>query len=272
MAPGSRVVRAAAPARAASRAGEPEQDRLRRVEHTMGTVFSFDVRGGDRPRVSAALEAAAQWLRHVDEVFSTYRPESQISRLAAGTLPLSGCSAEVWEVHRLCDAARRRTGGWFDAAYAGGFDPTGLVKGWAVERAAAMLRSAGADAVCVNGGGDVQVHGGPWRIGVTDPLRPGALATVVHLDGSLAVATSGPAERGAHILDPRTREPAAPVFASVTVVCPSLKDADVLATAACAMGAAAPSWLRDQPETEAFAIRPDGSTWCTRGFAGGAPA
>ena len=245
-------------------------DRLRRVEHTMGTVFSFDVRGGGRPRVAAALDAAVEWLRHVDAVFSTYRPESQISRLAAGTLALSACSPEVWEVHRLCDVARRRTGGWFDAEYAGGFDPTGLVKGWAVERAAAMLRSAGADAVCVNGGGDVQVHGGPWRIGVTDPLRPGTLATVVHADGDVAVATSGPAERGAHILDPRTHEAAGPEFASVTVACAGLTDADVLATAACAMGAAAPSWLRGQRATEAFAIRPDGTTWCTPGFAAAA--
>jgi FAD:protein FMN transferase len=253
----------------ATGAGGPQAaagQRLRHVERTMGTVFSFDVRGGAAGRVSAALAAAAEWLRHVDAVFSPYRPQSQISRLAAGTLRLSACSPEVWEVHRLCDEARHRTHGWFDAGFAGGFDPTGLVKGWAVERAAAMLRSAGADAVCVNGGGDVQVHGGPWRIGVTDPLRPGNLVTAVDAHGDLAVATSGPAERGAHILDPRTRHPVEQVFASVTVVCRGLTDADVLATAACAMGTAAPSWLRAQPATEAFAVHPDGTTWSTPGF------
>ncbi|WP_069467575.1 FAD:protein FMN transferase [Actinacidiphila rubida] len=235
----------------------------------MGTVFSFDVRGGDPRRVCAAVDAAVEFLRHVDEVFSTYRQGSQISRLAAGTLALSACSPEVWEVHRLCDAARRTTDGWFDAEFAGGFDPTGLVKGWAVERAAAMLRSAGAEAVCVNGGGDVQVHGGPWRIGVTDPLRRGELATLVEADGELAVATSGAAERGAHILDPRTHRPVEPVFASVTVVCRGLTDADVLATAAYARGASAPGWLRGLPATEAFAVRPDGTTWSTPGFGAG---
>ena len=255
----------------ASASGPDGVSRLRHVEHTMGTVFSFDVRGADAGRVSAALAAAAEWLRHVDAVFSTYRPESQISRLRAGALALSACSPEVWEVHRLCDEARRRTGGWFDAEHTGGFDPTGLVKGWAVERAAAMVRSAGADAVCVNGGGDVQVHGGPWRVGVSDPLRPGALVTAVDADGDLAVATSGTAERGAHILDPRTGRPAEQVFASVTVVCRGLTDADVLATAACAMGAAAPAWLRGLPAVEAFAVRPDGTTWGTRGFAGPRP-
>jgi thiamine biosynthesis lipoprotein len=232
----------------------------------MGTVFSFDVRGGDPQRAAAALDDAAAWLRHVDEVFSTYRPDSQISRLAAGTLALSACSPEVWEVHRLCDEAQRRTGGWFSAGYAGGFDPTGLVKGWAVERAATMLRTAGAQGVCVNGGGDIQVHGGPWRIGVTHPLRPGALATVVTADGEVAVATSGPAERGAHIVDPRTGRAAAQVFASVTVVRRTLADADVFATAACAMGTAAQEWLLTRPATEAFAVLPDGTTWCTPGF------
>jgi thiamine biosynthesis lipoprotein len=242
--------------------------RLRRVEHTMGTVFSFDVRGDGEPRVAAALDAAAAWLHHVDEVFSPYRPDSAVSRLAAGTLTLARCGPEVREVAALCEAAEGDSGGWFTARYAGGFDPTGLVKGWAVERAAAMLVSAGAGAVCVNGGGDVQLHGGPWRIGVTDPLRPGALATVVDFDGdALAVATSGPAERGCHIVDPRTGQPPAAGLASLTVVCRGLTDADVRATAAYAMGPRARGWLTALPGTEGFAVAADGTTWHTPGFA-----
>ncbi|BBA95660.1 putative thiamine biosynthesis lipoprotein precursor [Actinacidiphila reveromycinica] len=237
----------------------------------MGTVFSFDVRGGG-PRPAAALEAAVAWLRHVDGTFSTYRPGSQISRLAAGTLALSACSPEVWEVMRLCEAAERRTGGWFSAGYRGGFDPTGLVKGWAVERVAAMLASAGAEAVCVNGGGDVQVHGGPWRIGVGDPLRPGRLATVVHADGELAVATSGPAERGCHIVDPHTGRPPADALASLTVVCRGLTEADICATAGYARGGSARDWLRSLPGTRSFAVTADGATWRTGGLGEEPPA
>jgi thiamine biosynthesis lipoprotein len=235
----------------------------------MGTVFSFDVRGGDGPRAEAALHAAAAWLHHVDEVFSPYRPDSQISRLAAGKLALSACAPEVREVLALCETAGRLSGGWFSTRYAGGLDPTGLVKGWAVERAAAMLASGGADAVCVNGGGDVQVRGGPWRIGVADPLRPGALAAVVDADGELAVATSGPAERGCHIVDPHTGRPPAAALASLTVVCRGLTDADARATAAYAMGPArARRWLDALPETDAFAVAADGTTWRTAGFTG----
>ncbi|MFE9001931.1 FAD:protein FMN transferase [Streptomyces sp. NPDC007875] len=245
---------------------------LRHVEHVMGTVFSFDVRevsAADRPRVQAALDGAVVGLHRVDELFSTYRPDSEISRLGRGELTLSRCDPEVRDVLRMCEEAEHRSGGWFSARYAGGRpDPTGLVKGWAVERAARMLVSSGAGSVCVNGGGDVQVHGGPWRVGIADPLRRGELAAIVEAHGELAVATSGPAERGCHILDPRTGRPPARGLASVTVIATSLADADAWATAACAMGAdRARPWLGRLPDAEAFVITADGSTWHTSGFA-----
>ena len=69
-----------------------------------------------------------------------------------------------------------------------------------------MLTAAGSVNHCVNGGGDVQCAGSaapgqPWRIGITDPLRPDEFAGVV-AGIDLAVATSGRAERGAHISSP----------------------------------------------------------------------
>jgi thiamine biosynthesis lipoprotein len=249
--------------------GTTGQARLRHVEHVMGTVFSFDVRDvadASLVRVRTALDAAVASLHRVDEVFSPYRPDSQLSRLARGELTVAGCDPEVTEVLRLCGDAERDSDGWFTTRYAGTLDPTGLVKGWAVERAAGMLVSAGAGAVCLNGGGDVQLHGGPWRVGIADPLRPGELAAVVEADGDLAVATSGPAERGCHIVDPHTGAPPAAGLASITVVCPSLTDADARATAAYAMGDAARAWLTDLPRTEAFAVAADGVTWQTSGF------
>ncbi|NUH37787.1 FAD:protein FMN transferase [Streptomyces samsunensis] len=249
---------------------EPEP--LRHVEHVMGTVFSFDIREvatADRPRVQAALDGAVVGLHRVDELFSTYRRDSQISRLGRGELTLAQCDPEVRDVLRMCEDAEHRSGGWFTARYAGArLDPTGLVKGWAVERTARMLVSSGAGSVCVNGGGDVQVHGGPWRVGIADPLRRGELAAVVEALGELAVATSGPAERGCHILDPHTGRPPAEGLASVTVIAAGLADADAWATAACAMGAErARPWLGRLPDAEAFVITADGSTWHTSGFA-----
>jgi FAD:protein FMN transferase len=248
--------------------GGPE--RLRHVEHSMGTVFSFDIRiadSSDSPRVRAGLAAAVAGLHRVDETFSTYRPGSQLSRLARGELSLGDCVTEVAEVLDLCADAERESDGWFTARYAGELDPTGLVKGWAVECAVRMLASSGADSVCLNGGGDIQLYGGPWRVGVSDPLHPGELVTVIETDEGLAVATSGPAERGCHILDPHTRRPPAEVLASMTVVCPGLTHADARATAAYAMGGRARDWLEELPGTEGFAVNADGSTWRTSGFA-----
>lgn len=243
--------------------------RLRHVEDAMGTVFSFDVRGPEAgtARSRAALKAAVASLHRVDEVFSTYRSDSQLSRLVRGELALADCDPEVREVLALCDDAERLTDGWFSARYAGPLDPTGLVKGWAVEHAARMMASAGADAVCLNGGGDVQLLGGPWRVGIAHPLRPGELATVVETaSGELAVATSGPAERGCHILDPRTGASPEGSLASITVVSRSLTDADTWATAAFAMGDRARDWLEQLPDAEAFAVTADGTTWQTAGF------
>lgn len=206
-------------------------------------------------------------LHRADELFSTFRPDSQILRLGRGELALSACAREVVEVLELCAAAERESAGWFTTRYAGGLDPTGLVKGWAVERAVRMIASSGAGSVCLNGGGDIQLLGGPWRVGISDPLRPGGLATVIETGEGLGVATSGPAERGCHVLDPYTGRPPVGGLASVTVICPEgLTTADTRATAAYAMGERARGWLEALPGAEGFAVMPDGRTWTTSGF------
>ena len=134
-----------------------------------------------------------------------------------------------------------------------------------------MLRRAGSRNHSVNGGGDLRLHGGPapgrpWRIGIADPLRPGSVGAVV-AGRDLAVATSGTAERGAHVIDPRTGRPAA-ALASVTVVGPDLTTADAYATAAFVMGDAARDWIEELPGHEAYAVTADGRTWTTSGLRG----
>jgi thiamine biosynthesis lipoprotein len=240
----------------------------------MGTVVSFDVPVAARG--DGALDAALRWLHWVDQVFSPYRAGSDVSLLAAGAVTVAGCAPEVAEVIAACAALRELTGGYFSDAPGGRFDPSGYVKGWAVERAAAILSGAGSASHLVNGGGDVQCVGGrprgaglpleAWRVGVADPFRPGRLALVVTSAGG-AVATSGIAERGTHIIDPHTGRPPAGL-ASVTIVGPSLACADAYATAAFAMG---PRLARDWTESldgyEAYAITASGETWQTSGLA-----
>ncbi len=263
---------------------------MRHAEPVMGTVVSFDVPAA--ARLDGSLDAAIRWLHWVDRVFSAYRPDSDVTLLAEGLVTVDACAPEVAEVIEACAFLRELSGGFFTASPWGRFDPSGYVKGWAVERAAAILTAAGSASHLVNGGGDVQCVGGrladvdgtaeatapagaagggaggaaPWRIGIADPFRPGHLALVVAAK-DCGVATSGTAERGAHIVNPRTGRPAAGL-ASLTVAGPSLALADACATAAFAMGPAlARDWLASLDGYHAYAITEAGETWQTSGFA-----
>ncbi|MEV7974618.1 FAD:protein FMN transferase [Streptomyces sp. NPDC086519] len=249
---------------------------VRHAEEVMGTVFSFDVRGEDPAAVRAALDEAVAALHRVDEVFSTYREDSQVSRLAREEIGVAECDPEVAEVLELAAEAERVSDGWFSTRYRGRLDPTGIVKGWSVERAALSLRRvAGVSGVSVNGGGDVQMFGAPeparaWRVGIADPLRPGGLAAVISAAGvdELAVATSGTAERGAHIVDPRTGKSAVTDLVAVTVVGPRLTWVDCWATAAFAMGSRAGlAWLESLPDVEGLLITAGDEVRCTGGLA-----
>jgi thiamine biosynthesis lipoprotein len=237
----------------------------------MGTVVSFDVPdwAGHDAGSGPVLDGVVQWLHWVDAMFSPYRDDSEVSRFGRGSLALADCAPEMAEVLAACAEVSTLSGGYFTAWPGGRFDPSGYVKGWAIERAAAMLTAAGSAEHSVNGGGDIQCVGdrGPgqaWRVGITDPLRPGSLALVV-TGQDFAVATSGVAERGAHIVNPHTGQPAAGL-ASLTVVGARLAATDAYATAAFAMGPAARDWVEGLDGYEAFAITPGGQVWQTSGF------
>jgi len=242
------------------------------AEPVMGTVFSFTAVPGSVPpaTVRAALATACRILHRCDTVFSTWDPASPVSRFRRGEAPPGAMPPEFAEVVRECQAAKAISGGWFDPwAMPGGFDPTGLVKGWAAERALAELRAAGLAGGLVNGGGDVAVFGSPpdgdrWRLGIQHPWRADALACVVEVDA--AVATSGPYERGAHLIDPATGLPACRA-ASATVTGPSLALADALATALAVGGDEALAVLAGVAGYAGYLIRPDGTETDTGGIA-----
>ncbi len=224
-----------------------------RLVHTMGTVISLDVRGGlPGTGVAAALDAAESVLHDADAMFSTYRDDSWISRLARRDVRPAQLPAEVLEVLAICAEVESLTDGLFSARWRGDgtLDPTGLVKGWAADRASRVLTEHGLPDHCVNAAGDVVLGGRPgagrsWRIGIADPRSPGALLGAVDpaaLDDARAVATSGVAERGLHIRDPRDGRRADGVL-SATVVGADPAVADGLATGLVVAGPAAPGLL-----------------------------
>jgi thiamine biosynthesis lipoprotein len=208
-----------------------------------------------------APRPAFAWLRWVDATFSPFREDSQISRIERGELVACDAHPLVRDVLARCEALRRETDGYFDARHSGGLDPCGLVKGWAVDRAAALVRGR---RVCIDAGGDVLVRGGGWRVGIRHPRERHLLAAALHAD-DLAVATSGAYERGEHIVDPHTRRPPTGVL-SVTVVGPDLATADAYATAAFAMGEAGPEWTARLRGYEAMTILATDEVLATPGF------
>jgi FAD:protein FMN transferase len=242
----------------------------RRVAHVMGMPISLALRGlhVDDDRAETAWQDALAILRDADRVFSTYRHESVISRLQRGEIDLDDCPAEVREVLDLGERARLESDGAFDVRGPGPgghrvLDPSGVVKGWAVDRAARALETLPATDFCLSAGGDMLCRtkrsGAPaWRIGLENPQDPRRVIAVVPVHNG-AVATSGLSHRGAHIVDARTGLTPTGV-ASVTVVGPDLVWADIDATAAFTLGPDALTWLQKRPGRSGLVVWADGSS------------
>ncbi|MER5389779.1 FAD:protein FMN transferase [Saccharopolyspora sp. NPDC002686] len=225
--------------------------RIRRVEHIMGLPISMDVRSA-APPVRAAAERAFDWLREVDRRFSPFREGSEVRGWPERASP------ELTEIIDLCLQYQRSSGGAFNAWRPGrAFDPCGVVKGWAVQRAGQLLRAAGADSFCLNAGGDVLAVGEPepgraWQVGIRHPQLADQVCAVFGVR-DCAVATSGAYERGAHVVDGRTGRPARGLL-GLTVLAPDLTTADAVSTAAFAMGADGIAWVAEQPGCLVFAV------------------
>ncbi len=243
---------------------------FRHAEPVMGTIVSFDLRprGLAYEQTHAALTRACAVLHRADDVFSTYRGDTPLTRLRRGELRLANCPPEIPAVLELCELAREQSDGWFDPwAMPGGVDPTGMVKGWAAREAAVALKDGGVAAAMVNAAGDLVTFGQPtpgrgWRVGVRSPYAPDRLLCLV--DADEAVATSGTYERGDHVRDVRAGRPAVAAV-SATVCGRDLAFADAFATALLAAGEAGFESLRGAGY-EALIVKPDGEWAQTAAF------
>jgi thiamine biosynthesis lipoprotein len=248
---------------------------IRQLVHVMGTVVTIDVfpaRPADGAWIADLhhrLEQARIVLQGADEVFSTWRPDSPVSRLRRGEIPIDEAPPEVAAVMSACEVARELSGGWFDPwAMPGGFDPTGYVKGWAAQRALAALDGLAMHGALVNAAGDIasagrRPSGDAFRIGIADPDNPRRLAEVAELTG--CIATSGTYERGSHLVDPHSGLPAARA-ASASVVGPDLGLADALATAIAVAGTDGLELVEPLAGYQALVIGRDGRRQSTSQF------
>ncbi len=237
----------------------------------MGMPITIDVAGsGDD---GAAIAAAFAYFEAVDRRFSTYRDDSEISAINQGRLGEKDYSAEMREVLALAEKTRRETAGYFDIRTAAGtVDPSGIVKGWAIRNAAALVARTGARDYYVDAGGDIQSsgrngEGKEWRVGIRNPFDPAQIIKVVEPRGH-GVATSGTYVRGQHIYDPHARGAVLDEVVSLTVIGPDVLEADRFATAAFAMGRDGIYFVEQTPGLEGYLVDRNGRATFTGGFEG----
>ena len=226
---------------------------LRRQFPVWGTIVDVDCYsqsvGG--AQLDRAMESVSEFCEDVDRDFSTYKDESWVTRLRRGKVAIEDCPDDVRQVWELCLRAKDFSDGAFDPwAVEGGFDPSGLVKGWAADKCADLLVAAGVAHVQVNAAGDLTLRGGfvdsdgvvkPWPIGVVNPDNKMEVVKIYEImDG--AIATSGTYERGTHINDPHSGMIAIGAK-SATVVGPDGWLCDAMATAVMVGGTDSVAWF-----------------------------
>jgi thiamine biosynthesis lipoprotein len=243
---------------------------MKETRDIMGMPVNVEI--ADAKASTADFEAVFSYLREVDATFSTYEAGSEISAINSGALALDAASDEMREVFRLAQETNRLTDGYFDIRTpSGSYDPSGLVKGWAIHNAALLLEKRGLNNFYVDIGGDIEAHGVnidglPWRVGIRNPFKTDEIIKVLELRDE-GIATSGTYLRGAHIYDPHQH--AAPVHdvVSLTVLGPDVYEADRFATAAFAMGRDGIRFIDGLDGFEGYMIDTSGTATMTRGFA-----
>lgn len=210
-------------------------------------------------------------LEEIDERFSTYKTTSEIEKINRHELSEDEWSVDMKAVFALAEQTKKDTHGFFDIQTPQGtIDPSGVVKGWAIQTVFDQLLHNGEEHVLVDIAGDVATHGKneqgeEWAIGITNPFNSKEIVKIVYPRGK-GVATSGRYARGAHIYNPLTGEPASGTLESVTIVAPTILQADLLATAVFAMGEQGLRYAEQTEGVEAYAIRSDRTSVMTSGF------
>jgi len=210
------------------------------------------------------------YFEYVDRKFSTYKDESEISLLNRQEITLEESSEDMQAIFMLAEQTRQETDGYFDIARNGKYDPSGIVKGWAIYNAAEILRQAGFKNYYVDAGGDIQVSGKndkgqDWRVGIQSPFNPKEIVKVVSLQ-DCGMATSGTYVRGQHIYNPKDCKQPITEIVSLTVIGPDIYEADRFATAAFAMGSAGVYFIENLKGFEGYMIDQKGLATYTSGF------
>lgn len=241
---------------------------MKRTRLLMGMPITIEVVDARVKEIDIA--SVFDYFASVDRMFSTYKKESEISRLNLGEITKKELSTDVRQILQLSDDTKKESNGYFNVSRNGKIDPSGIVKGWAVYNAAGLLKDHGFHNFYVDAGGDIQVSGKNergewWTVGIKNPFKQDEIVKVVRLENK-GIATSGQYIRGNHIYDPH--KPSVPIvdIASMTIIGPTVYDADRFATAAFAMGEKGIQFIEKLPGYDGYMIDPKGIATMTSRF------
>lgn len=221
------------------------------------------------PRVkNHEIESIFSYFKEVDKRFSTYKKNSEISRLNRKEIFPAEFSKDLKEILKLSEHTKEQTSGYFDVTRNGIIDPSGIVKGWAINNSANLIREMGYRNFFVDIGGDIQTsgineEGKKWRVGMKNPFKEDEIVRVVELSGE-GIATSGSYIRGSHIYDPVGNSPLN-FIVSLTVIGPNVYEADRFATAAFVMQNEGLNFIVKKG-LEGYMINSSGIATFTKGF------
>jgi thiamine biosynthesis lipoprotein len=221
-------------------------------------------------RARSLISHVFAYFGYIDDTFSTYKPNSEISLINQGVLNIEDASRDMQTVLALSETMRLQTDGYFNIVHDGKIDPSGLVKGWALAKAADMLCNSGCDHFYVEAGGDFQAvglnaEGEPWRVGIRNPFNTDEIVKILAVT-NCGVATSGTYIRGQHIYNPIRGNLPAPDILSITVIGPNVYEADCYATAAFAMGHEGIRFIQSLDGFEGYMIDHNQHATFTSGF------
>lgn len=232
---------------------------MKQTRLLMGMPITIDIT--DIKVTTEIFDEIFNYFKYVDEKYSPFKKTSEVSAINAGSKKIS---PEMKKIINLCEKTKQETEGYFDAYHNGIFNPSGLVKGWAIKNAADIIKNLGFKKYYVEAGGDIQANGKKWKVGIRNPFNKTQIVKVLKVENK-GVATSGNYERGLHIYDPKTGNPADEI-ASITVVGPDIYEADRFATAAFVMGKNGISFIQGLTGFEGYSIDKNGIATYTNGF------
>lgn len=235
----------------------------------MGMPVTLEIVDGSASQ--SHFDRVFDYFSQVDQKYSPYKEESYIGLINSGRLKPQDYSGEMREILSLCEATRQETNGYFNIFHHGKCDPSGLVKGWAIYKAAQIVKGEGFKNFYVDAGGDIEVSGlngqkKPWSLGIKNPFDENEVVKIVYLKNGGGLATSGTYIRGQHIYNPHNPSEKIEDVVSLTVVGPNIYEADRFATAAFAMGRRGIEFIEKRPGLEGYLIDLEGRATLTSGF------